>query len=365
MERQMRVVVAGVNYGAMYVSAVAELPLLTLAGIISRGSQRSGSFAKQYGAPLIVDIDELPENIDFACVAVGSMEAGHALARRLLGRGIHVLLEHPMQPDLLEDLLFEAKRNGVCLGLNCHLAYLEPVRKFIDASRIKSKTSNLLNAVVLSNPRLLYATLDVLGQVLPEFGNVELPASADSPENAGVGLPRPGNVDIAPRLAITPTKPGSNSNIGLASVCAQLVVGQTPVSILCSLKLSGQDDGRDQEFAPRIILTYEHGSLIFASVWGPVIWTRGTYSGEPPPRLRELLAGKEVDAEALWFGTDNDATTIDDFGAMRIEANQIALERFREQILTGQACFNQGENYLLTISELWNDLRTRISTVPV
>jgi len=93
MSRNKRVVVVGARFGEIYLNAFLKQRLgLELAGIVARGSARARQLAHAFGVFLYTDINQLPDDIDIACVVVRSTivgGCGSTLAEVLLKRGIH------------------------------------------------------------------------------------------------------------------------------------------------------------------------------------------------------------------------------------------------------------------------------------
>ncbi|WIX26540.1 Gfo/Idh/MocA family oxidoreductase [Xanthomonas arboricola pv. corylina] len=94
-----RVLIAGAKFGEMYLNAfLQDQPGLELAGLLATGSARAQQLAHAFGTPLYTAIEQLPDDIDIACVVVRSTVVGGtgtALAEALLRRGMHVIQEHP------------------------------------------------------------------------------------------------------------------------------------------------------------------------------------------------------------------------------------------------------------------------------
>lgn len=71
MRQRPRVVVCGARFGQVYLEAFRnpDLPF-ELAGVVAAGSERSRACARRYGAPLYTDPEQLPDDIDMACVVI-------------------------------------------------------------------------------------------------------------------------------------------------------------------------------------------------------------------------------------------------------------------------------------------------------
>lgn len=120
--KSRRVVVVGAKFGEVYLNAFLQSrPGLQLAGLLARGSRRAQQLAHDFGIPLYTRLEQLPEDIDIACVVVRSTVAqgeGSQLAAELLKRGIHVVQEHPLHPDDVERLQTLAEQRGLRYWVN-------------------------------------------------------------------------------------------------------------------------------------------------------------------------------------------------------------------------------------------------------
>jgi thiazolinyl imide reductase len=105
----LNVVVCGTRFGQVYLSALARCrQRYRLGGVVARGSARSVALAEEYGVPLYRSVEDLPRDVDAACVAVsGSVGGGPGgrLVQELMERGVRVLQEHPLHPKELADCL--------------------------------------------------------------------------------------------------------------------------------------------------------------------------------------------------------------------------------------------------------------------
>ncbi|GAA4004629.1 hypothetical protein GCM10022247_27070 [Allokutzneria multivorans] len=168
----MKVLVCGTTFGQSYIAAVAQLAgRYELAGVLGRGSERSVDTARRAGVPLYTAVDQLPDDIDLACVVVRSSSMGgpgSELARELLARGIHVLQEQPVHHDDLAESLRVARRNNVTYRLGDLYAQLPAARRFIAAAGEMGKPLyvDAVCGVQVSFP-LLHVIGDALGTVRP------------------------------------------------------------------------------------------------------------------------------------------------------------------------------------------------------
>ncbi|MET7641805.1 Gfo/Idh/MocA family oxidoreductase [Streptomyces sp. NPDC005438] len=256
----VNVVVCGTRFGQVYLSALASCPRrYRLAGILARGSARSVTLAEEYGVPLYHSVDQLPKEVDLACVAVSSSVGGGQgaeLAQRLMERGIHVLQEHPLHPKELADCLRTARGAGTQYLLNTFYPHLEPVRRFITAARrlVALRTPVFVDAMCAV--QVSFDLLDILGEV---FDGLR-PWSLTGPVGA---------VD-RPLTALDATVAG------------------VPLTLRVENRMEPGDDSSSL-FLHRVTIGTDAGNLTLVNTHGPVVWS-------PVLRLAPDPAGRFVTA---------------------------------------------------------------------
>lgn len=313
----MRVLVCGTNYGATYLAALNQNESgFVLAALLAR-SERSRELAAQLGVPFYTSAGEVPpDSIDAACVAI-SGEAGRAITSALLERGVHVLAEHPQYYADVAAHRDNARRHGAVYHVNAHYSDFDAAATFIASCRGTMQRSPLLFVNVLTNPRTMYSTLEILARA---FGPLQ-----------GMKLER------------VPPAPGAFFTIARAAL---LTVHVQNVS-------SEVDDGSANWVSHNVTVGFEDGVLTLAEAHGPVTWTPA------PPSLSQLqsAAGMEIWGRPL---TRVLATPPPTFGDLvtwsRDRANRIALARFAAEIRSGVTPPEQSDEHLLTVSELWESL---------
>ncbi|ALK30697.1 Gfo/Idh/MocA family oxidoreductase [Burkholderia plantarii] len=235
------VVVAGSRFGQFYAAGLAGSGDYRLAGILANGGARSAALAAKVGVPLYETPEALPDDVRLACVAVGGAARGAAggeLARRLMMRGIDVLIEHPLLPVQWDDLLREAGRHRRRCLLNGFYPNLPVVAKFIDVARRLGRQRGAVHVDATCSVQLGYALLEVLAGMLEGVG----PWSIE-PERAGRSSMR---------------------------ACSMMLV-ETPVSLRVHNEMAAGDDGRMQLLF-RIALQVDGGTWTLASPHGPLLW---------------------------------------------------------------------------------------------
>ncbi len=263
-----RVVVCGTRFGQIYLSALARAPeRYRLAGIVARGSDRSVSLAKEYGVPLYAGVEELPDDIDVACVVVSTAVGGGPgaeLARALLARGIHVLQEHPLHADEMADCLRAARRAGVQYRVNTFYPYLEPVQRFITAARRLVEQRRPVFVDAMCAVQVSFDLLDILAGIFDGLRPWSL-----SPPAGGAGRP-------------------------LVSVDGQ--VAGVPLTLRVENRMQAGDDSSSL-LLHRITVGTDAGNLMLANTHGPVIWSPTLNT---PPDTTGQLFPTGADARERW-----------------------------------------------------------------
>lgn len=109
---RMGVVGAG-SLGYHHVRILRDLPGARLVGFHETGAERAARVSAELGVPALSSLDDLLAGVDAVTVVVPT-PAHHAVAKRALERGVHVMIEKPITTTLDEadDLLAAARRSG-------------------------------------------------------------------------------------------------------------------------------------------------------------------------------------------------------------------------------------------------------------
>jgi len=345
-DRVMRVVVCGTTFGQVYLEAFRDTRLpFRLAGVLAQGSQRSRACADHYGAPLYTDVDELPDDVDIACVVVrGGLLGGRGveLVRRLLERGVHVLQEHPLHHDELAACLRLARARGVVYQLNSFYVHVAPARRFIAAARELLRLQPALYVDAACGFQLAYSLLDVLASML---GGVRPWALAD----------------LAPASSelrdLGRAEPPFRSLAG--------VIAGVPLTLLVQNQLDPSDPDNFAHLMHRVTLGTESGSLMLVNTHGPVVWSpRPRYPRIPrDPAAGPYFAGTGgpglEEASAVVVGPAVAPRYGEIFTSEWPAAIGRALLRLREAILAGEDPLRRGQHHL-ALCRLWQDVASRL-----
>jgi len=144
---RLRVGVVGVgSLGEHHARLYAELPEAELVGVFDARPERAREIAAKYRTTAFDDLDRLAASVEALSVVVPT-DLHHAVARRLLEAGRHLLIEKPIAATLAEaeDLVALAARRGAVLQVghierfNPALAALDPFAgppRYIEARRL-------------------------------------------------------------------------------------------------------------------------------------------------------------------------------------------------------------------------------------
>lgn len=127
MSKILRAAVVGTGFmGRNHCRILHHLANVELVAVVDTEIALARSAAHDYSGQPLAGIDDLPDGIDFACVATPAVSHA-AVARQLLERGIHCLVEKPfcVTEDEGEALIALAARQGLKLSVG-HIERFNP-----------------------------------------------------------------------------------------------------------------------------------------------------------------------------------------------------------------------------------------------
>lgn len=253
IDRSLRVLVCGTRFGEHYLAGLRDgTDGFRLAGILARGSRRSTALAAHLGVPLYISPEAVPEGAaDLACVVVRTTlfgGEGSRLAEALLGRGLHVLQEHPVHPTEIARLTAAARERGLRYHVNAFYPHLPAGRTFIDYAG-QARTARAPSfAEFTTSPQLLWSSLDLLGRALGGLAGFRC---------AGFTPPAPEERLFTP---------------------LQGMIGALPVSLLLQNFLDPADPDHHSLVMHRLALGWPEGVVNLVNSFGPVVWTHALYA---------------------------------------------------------------------------------------
>ncbi|WP_436791591.1 Gfo/Idh/MocA family oxidoreductase [Yinghuangia sp. YIM S10712] len=330
-----RVLVCGTNFGRFHAEAVLRRPDdYELAGILARGSAASREYADRLGVPFHSDVEAVPDDVEFACVAVGSaISAGNGteLAAALMARGIHVLQEHPLHLDEFTASLRTARTHGVQYRVNTHYPHVAPVRAFTDAARRLRERQAPLFVDAATPVHLLHPLVDILG--------------------AALGGLRPWRIGEPPQA-----EPGHPFRT------LHGVVAGVPLTLRVHHQLDPADRDNHALLWHRIMIGTEGGVLTLADTHGPVLWSPRLHAHRDPDH-RFVLDGPDTghfdQPTTSALGPHTPVTFRDVFTDLWPDAIGRALDGLRSAADT-RADVLRSAQYDLTVCRIWSEIAARL-----
>jgi predicted dehydrogenase len=194
---KLRVAVVGAGaFGRNHVRVLSSLPDIELVGIVDPDLEKAQKLANEYGSHAIASIDAVPESLDAAVIATPTV-THEAVASRLIGSGVDVLVEKPIAESAAagERLTHLAEKKGRILQVG-HLERFNPaivelekqctVPLFFEVHRLSVFTPRSLDIDVVLD--LMIHDLDIVLNLMGEMP-IEI-------RGAGISILSP-KVDIA------------------------------------------------------------------------------------------------------------------------------------------------------------------------
>ena len=160
LQPALRIGVVGTgSMGRNHARIFGELQESTLSAVLDERPEVAGEIAAKYNARAVTSLDEFAEAVDAATIATPTV-THFEIARQLLDRGKHVLVEKPFveTPDQARELCELAQRKGLVLQVG-HIERFNPVMsaleerlthpRFIEATRLSPYPGRSLDVGVV------------------------------------------------------------------------------------------------------------------------------------------------------------------------------------------------------------------------
>lgn len=342
----LRTVVCGTVFGHFYLEALRPPPPgFTLAGVLAGGGARSRARAAALAVPYHTRVDDLPADVDAACVVVRSAAAGGPggeLAGALLERGVHVLQEQPAHPGEVAACLRLARARGVRYNVNSFYAHLEPVRRFLAAARALRGLGPFRHVDGVCSAQVLFPLLDILGRALGGFGPWALADPVPVEDvRAATGVPVPFRL-------------------------VHGVLAGVPLTLRVQNEIDPADPDNHGQLLHRVTLGCDAGTLTLADTHGPVLWSPRLHVERDRDGLPVLTGPRGAGTDPL----EQPTTTVLDgppprpfertYAELWPDAVRHALGALRAAVNGdgGQGPY-QGQ-YVLTLSRVWQETTGRL-----
>ncbi|MDA8024620.1 MAG: Gfo/Idh/MocA family oxidoreductase [Gammaproteobacteria bacterium] len=172
----LKVAVAGVgDFGAIHAKIYAAMPDVELVAVVDADAARAAEIAARHNCEALQSPEQLAGKVDAASVAVPT--SFHLpVARALLEKGIHVMLEKPIAPSIEESraIVAMAARNGVILQIGhlerfnagvMKLAELASAPRFIEVHRLGAFVERATDVDVVAD--LMIHDIDIALSLVP------------------------------------------------------------------------------------------------------------------------------------------------------------------------------------------------------
>ncbi|KPC62702.1 bifunctional Gfo/Idh/MocA family oxidoreductase/class I SAM-dependent methyltransferase [Streptomyces chattanoogensis] len=333
--RRLRAVVCGTTFGQFYLAALAGLgDEFELAGVLAKGSARSVECARRFGVPLFTDPDQLPDDIDVACVVVRSGVMGGTgteLALRLLRRGIHVVQEQPVHHEDLVVCLREARRHGVRYRLGDLYVRLPAVRRFVAAARTLLAKQSAVYVDAVCSMQVAFPLVHLLGDAL-------------------AGTVRPWRITAASGAADAPF------------ALLNGVIGGVPLTVRVQNQVDPADPDNHIHLLHRVTIGTDSGSLTLSDTHGPVLWSPRLHIPDAVKNRFDFAAVESAhlgEPSTVLLGPAQPPSYRHILGELWPQAIGRDLVALRAGIL-GEPGAERPDQYHLTLCRMWQDVTSEL-----
>lgn len=240
--KKLKVIICGSTFAQFYMMAVSELPeLFEFSGILAGGSSRSVACAERYQVPLYSSVEELPDDIDIACVVLRSKVMGGKgteLSLKLLEKGIHVIQEQPIHQKDLMQCVKTAKKSGSVFVIGDLYRNLPETKKFTAGLQwlLKQQNPNLISCELSS--QLSFPFIDIL---VHSFSDI-----------------RPFSV--------------KKVNENKSFVLLEGIMGKCPIHFQIHNWMNSSDPDNHLDLLYKITVGTDAGTLSLSDAHGPLMW---------------------------------------------------------------------------------------------
>ncbi len=164
-----KAIVCGTRFGQFYIEALLKMPDVEVIGILANGSQRSKRCAEKYNLKLYQTVENLPDDINFACVIVKSEIMGGdgvKIAKKLMEKGIDVLFEQPINISEVAQCFQTSQKYNKKFALGNLYAKLPAVENFINNAQILINSSAPLFINVDFATQVSYPLMEILDRII-------------------------------------------------------------------------------------------------------------------------------------------------------------------------------------------------------
>lgn len=325
-----KVIICGSRFGQFYIEALKNMHDVEIVGLLANGSERSIKCADHYNLNLFTNSEFLPDDIDAACVAIGSSVFGGSgvdVAKNLLKRGISVLFEQPIHIKEISELYNTAISNNAKFQIGNLYNNLLAVKNFILNAEIANKINQPSYLMIDLNTQLSYPVSGIIRQILKD--TIEIKENYKYIEEE------------------------SCCNI------LSMSINKTEVCIRAFNEMGKENSDSNMRMLFSMVLGYPSGRLILSSPLGPVLWEQSP--NMPKIDLVPSLLDNE-DKEGInkpWMSILYDAAEYDKSYVYRniwVEAIKEDLKKFVFEERRKEQLYETRIQNELEISVLWQKI---------
>lgn len=177
-KRKIRTIVCGSTFGQFYIEALKNLhEEFEIVGLLANGSNRSQKCARYYGIDLYKNIDEIPKDIDLACIVLRSGVLGGKgsyISMKLLEKGINVIQEQPIHNKDMVNCFRMASEKNVVFKTGDLYVHLPTVRQFIKCSKAMKNIQKPMYIDGAFASQVSYPMIHILMETLPSIRQLKI-----------------------------------------------------------------------------------------------------------------------------------------------------------------------------------------------
>ncbi len=240
---KIKTIVCGTTFGLLYLEALKKLgDKFELIGILAKGSERSKRCAANFNCTLYTDTEQVPKDVDLACVVLRSRALGGKgteIANYFLDNGINVIQEQPIHPKDLEICYRSALKHGVYFQTGNVYSHIGSIKNFAQlANKLNEIHGKPLYMNLSFSPQVSYPLMDILLKALPDIRLLRLN----------------NNIKVGAFRILTGT------------------LDQIPLCMEINNEVFPKDPDNNMHLLHSIMFMYESGHLSLQDTFGPVIW---------------------------------------------------------------------------------------------
>ncbi|MEM0939719.1 MAG: Gfo/Idh/MocA family oxidoreductase [Bacteroidota bacterium] len=331
-KQKIKTLVCGSTFGQFYLEALKRLSDdFEIVGILSQGSERSKKCAQYYDLPMFESIDQLPPDIDLACVVLRSAVMGGQgtnLSLQLLEKRIHVIQEHPVHQDDISKCIKKARQQGVSFMTGDLFIHLPAIKHFATCAKLLFEQQEAVYIDMAFATQVSFPLIHILLETLPSL--------------------RPFKINQVIK------------DEGPFQLVAG-ILGKIPFTMRAHNEVNPDDPDNYLHLLHSIIIGFAGGNLSLTDTHGPVIWRPRLHV--PHNKMLGKLTSQEnaelSSSSSTILGSATHPTYIDILKHQWPQAIGQDLKKMQAFITQNERMENRGQQELLCARQ-WKELTSAI-----